>query len=576
MIRDGACPGRPAVKSPRAASCATRKPIEDCKSRMTRLVRLLPLVCIFAAACLGGVCSAVHAQTVPCQPSCIPKAPCPSFLARFYVQGGVRFRVIDTLRIRQEPSPIVYREEGFPPFGPNAAGYFGTGTGTAGYPTNPLPGDPNPNLSGYWAYNNGFIDPEAPTGALAAAGNDKYPQLPEVMLGRFVRTSRLGDSITTEAYNIGSFQINDTYLQVDNPVQSVRDPVMVTGESGDYYRPSDVVTKISSVAETTRVSWSRLIDGTYRNKNRLASPVEIPSRLFDGLGFGFTAGYDPQLWTPVLEVGYRASDAFDVIYSFSSYNFDATASRSQVVQANFGRRGFTDTFSFYSNVPNTWRAKVFNSASSLQPCGDGIARCRGCGPSCSDPNTPDCDGDCQTQGAGGCPECPDEYVANYRIWPDGVGQGAYPLRQFFDVFPAGAPLESLAEEMSQRVDISVKENRLGGRSWISLLPNARMGVSLGAILSPISFRISGNRRVSSLGPQAPGLVLENRAEVARGVWWNMGLFGSIDVQVARGSLFAQASVDYSVCRNQSANMFNVETTVNPGGFSAYLGAGLSF
>ncbi len=130
--------------------------------------------------------------------------------------------------------------------------------------------------------------------------------------------------------------------------------------------------------------------------------------------------------------------------------------------------------------------------------------------------------------------------------------------------------------MSQRVDVSVKENRLGGRSWIPLLPNARMGVSLGAILSPISFRISGNRRVTSLGPQAPGLTLENRAEVVRGVWWNMGLFASLDLQLGYRSWFAQLAADYSVCRNQSANMFSVETTVNPGGFSAFLSAGVSF
>lgn len=543
---------------------------------MNCILRPVPLMCILVAACLGGMCSGTHAQMVRFPSLCQPMVPCPPYLGKFYIQGGVRFRVIDTLRIRQEPSPIVYRAEGFPAFGPNAAGFFGTGTGVAGYPTNPVLGNPNPNISGYWLYNNGFIDPEAPTDATAAAGNFQYPQLPEVMLGRFVRTSGSGSSTITVAYNIGSFQINDTFLQVDNPVQSVRDPVIVTGDSGDYYRPSDVITKISSVAETTRVNWSRLIDGTYVNKTGLPSPVEIPSMLFEGFGFGFTSGYDPQLWTPVVEVGYRASDAFDLIYSFSTYSFDTTASRSQVVQANFGRRGFTDTFSFYSNVPGTWRTKVFNSATSLQPCGEGTARCRGCGVSCTDPTENDCDGECQTQGAGGCPECPNEYVANYRIWPDGVGQGAYPLRQFFDVFPAGVPRESLQEEMSQRVDVSVKENRFGGRSWVPLLPNARMGVSLGAILSPIYFRISGSRRVSSLGPQAPGLVLENRAEVTRGVWWNIGLFGSIDLQLARGPLFAQLSLDYSVCRNQSAAMFSVETTVNPGGFSAFMSAGMSF
>lgn len=507
---------------------------------------------------------------------CNPVVPCLSFFGRFYVLGGVRFRVVDTFRIRQEPSVIVYRDEGFPPFGPNAAGFFGTGTGVPGYPSSPVIGDPNPNVSGYWAYNNGFINPAAPTDATAAAGNFPYPQSPEVMLGRFVRVAGSGTSSTTVAYNIGSFQINDTYLQVDNSVQSVRDPVMVSGESGDYYRPSDVIIQISSVAETTRVNWSRLIDGTYVNKTGLPSPGEIPSRLFDGVGFGFTSGYDLQLWSPALELGYSATETFDLIYSFSSYSFDTITSRSQLVQANFGRRGFTDTFSFYSNVPNMWRTKVFNSATSLQPCGNDVARCRGCGPSCSDPTTNQCDGDCQSQGAGGCPECPDEYVANYRIWPDGMGQGAYPLRQFYDVFPVGAVRENLQEEMSQRVDVSVKENRFGGRSWVHLLPNARLGVGLGATLSPISFRISGIRRVSSLGPLAPGLVMENRADLIKGVWWNVGLFASIDLQLAQGPLFAQLSADYSVCRNQSANLFNVETTVNPGGFSTFLNGGMSF
>lgn len=552
-----------------------RQSLGACKIRMNCLLRSIPLLCILMAAYLGGMPPATNAQVFRFPPFCNPVALCGPFWGKFYVQGGVRFRVLNTLRIRQEPSSIIFRDDGFPPFGPNAAGFFGTGTGVSGYPTNPNIGHENPNISGYWSYNNGFIDPAAPTDTTAAGGNFDYPQLPEVMLGRFVKTSGSGSSTTTVAYNIGSFQINDTYLQVDNPVQQVRDPVSVTGESGDFYRPGDTITKISSVAETTRVSWSRLIDGTYVNKQNLPSPLEIESRLFNGIGFGFTSGYDPQLWTPVLEVGYRTSEAFDLIYSFSSFNFDTTASRSQVVQANFGRRGFKDTFSFYSNVPNTWRVKVFNSATSLQPCGDGVARCRGCGPSCSDPNTNECDGDCQTQGAGGCPECPDEYVANYRIWPDGVGQGAYPLREFFDVFPSGA-LESLQEEISQRVDISVKENRFGGKSWVPLLPNLRMGVSLGAILSPIYFRISGNRRVTSLGPRASGLVLENRAEVSRGVWWNVGLFGAVDLQLARGPLFAQVSVDYSVCRNQSVSLFNVETTVNPGGFGTFLGLGISF
>jgi len=519
-----------------------------------------------ALALLAGADSAT-AQFVPL-PNPVPPAVWPLTASRFYMQAGVRYRSIDTLRIRQEQSQITYEELGVPAFGPNVTGEFGTGTGVAGYPTNPLLGNLNPNLSGFWQYNNGFINSSAPPlDPTAAAGTFPYPQLPEVMLGRFVHTP--GGGGATSAYNIGSFQINDTFLQVDNPVQLVRDPVIVTGLDRDFERPSDVIVKISSVAETTRVSWSRLIDGTYP-----AGSPEVQSRLFDGTGFAFDAGFAPGLWTASIEFGYQASSFFDVFYGFSSFNFDATASRSAIIQANFGRRGFTDTFSFYSNLPNTWRIKDFNSASALQPCGDPISRCRGCGNDCT--GSAGCDQDCQTLGVGGCPDCPNEFVANYRIWPDGVGQGAYPVRQFYEVFPADAQKENLNEEISQRVDVGVRENRFGGRSWTPIYGIGRLGVSLGALLSPISYRISGTKRVTSLGPRLPGTIFENIAEVRTGVWWNVGVFVGTDLQIQYGSLFARGAVEYSACRNQSASLFQVETTVNPGGFATLLSAGFTF
>ena len=523
-------------------------------------------MCLLAAIAMLVSGSAATAQ---CIPTPFPIIPAPWWLTScgFYLQVGARYRSIDTLRIRQEQSQITYQEPGVPAFGPNVTGEFGTGTGVAGYPTSPLLGNLNPNLSGFWQYNNGFINSSAPADPSAVAGNFSYPQLPEVMLGRFVYTPVGGGA--TSAYNIGSFQINDTFLQVDNPVQQVRDPVIVTGINGDYERPGDIIVKISSISETTRVSWSRLIDGTYP-----AGSPEVQSRLFDGTGFAFDAHFDPGLWTASFEFGYQSSSFFDVFYGFSSFSFDASVSRSAIIQANFGRRGFTDTFSFYSNSPTTWRNKNFNSASALQPCGDPTSRCRGCGNDCE--GAPGCDNDCQTQGPGGCPDCPNEFVANYRIWPDGVGQGVYPVRQFYEVFPADAPKENLREEISQRVDVGVRENRIGGRSWTPIYGIGRLGVSLGALLSPISYRISGTKRVTSLGPRLPGTIFENIAEVRTGVWWNVGAFVGTDLQIQYGSLFARGAVEYSLCRNQSASLFQVETTVNPGGFATLMSAGFTF
>jgi len=476
-------------------------------------------MCLLAAIAMLVSGSAATAQFLPTP---LPIIPAPWWLTSsgFYLQAGARYRSIDTLRIRQEQSQITYQEPGVPAFGPNVTGEFGTGTGVAGYPTSPLLGNLNPNLSGFWQYNNGFINSSAPADPSAAAGNFSYPQLPEVMLGRFVYTPVGGGA--TSAYNIGSFQINDTFLQVDNPA--------------------------GVAAATTRVSWSRVIDGTYPS----GSP-EMQSRLFDGTGFTFDARFDPGLWTPSFEFGYQASNFFDVFYGFSSFNYDAAVSRSAVILANFGRRGFTDTFSFYSNLPNNWRIKDFNTASALQPCGDsGLPLCPGCS------------------------DCPDEFVANYRIWPDGVGQGVYPVRQFYEVFPADAPKENLREEINQKVDIGVHENRLGGRSWTPIYGIGRLGVSLGALLSPITYRISGTKRVTSLGPRLPGTMFENAAEVQTGVWWNVGAFVGTDLQIQYGSLFARGAVEYSLCRNQSASLFQVETTVNPGGFATLMSAGFTF
>ena len=476
-------------------------------------------MCLLAAIAMLVSGSAATAQFIPTP---LPIIPAPWWLTScgFYLQVGARYRSIDTLRIRQEQSQITYQEPGVPAFGPNVTGEFGTGTGVAGYPTIPLLGDPNPNLSGFWQYNNGFIDPKAPNDLTVNGGNFPYPQGTEVMLGRFVQTKNVRGVITKQTFNIGSFQINDTFLQVDNPK--------------------------GVVADTIRVSWSRVIDGTYP-----AGSPEVQSRLFDGTGFTFDARFDPGLWTPSFEFGYQASNFFDVFYGFSSFNYDAAVSRSIVIQANFGRRGFTDTFSFYSRFPWYWMIKDFNTASALQPCTD-------------------------LSPGEGCPDINDELVANYRIWPDGVGQGVYPVRQFYEVFPADAPKENLREEINQKVDIGVHENRIGGRSWTPIYGIGRLGVSLGALISAITYRISGTKRVTSLGPRLPGTMFENAAEVQTGVWWNVGAFVGTDLQIQYGSLFARGAVEYSLCRNQSASLFQVETTVNPGGFATLMSAGFTF
>ncbi len=105
----------------------------------------------------------------------MPCARQPCFSDRIYIQGGVQFRAIQRLGFQKTPSVIRYAEpvqdphnpgvfytEGKPPFGPNQAGDFGTGTGVPGYEEfGPPNGNPNddPRRSGIWNYNDGYITP---------------------------------------------------------------------------------------------------------------------------------------------------------------------------------------------------------------------------------------------------------------------------------------------------------------------------------------------------------------------------------------------------------------------------------
>lgn len=116
------------------------------------------------------------AQRFPTRPRFEPGGRTSLAGGMFYIQGASRWRNIQTFEMNHLAHNIRYEEPGFPPFGPNVDGDFGTPAGKPGYniavapftnleegfprtPTNDAvaPFDP-PRESGNWVYNDGHIN----------------------------------------------------------------------------------------------------------------------------------------------------------------------------------------------------------------------------------------------------------------------------------------------------------------------------------------------------------------------------------------------------------------------------------
>jgi hypothetical protein len=495
---------------------------------------------------------------------------------------------MDSVQIRQEAPTISYQNPGVPAFGPNNAGVFGTGTGVAGFPQAPtyLPAD-DPNNSGIWIYNNGYIDARSPG---FANNGVQYPQLlqgvgppdrrlrpqdqnypapadpgdpaipalaRERMLGRFffTRSNNAADPDPDPPYtfNIGSFQMDDVMGQIDNPPNTV---------ASDGYDSTS-----GRIDATTRVSWRRLIDGTY-NATYGAASNEVASQLFSGAGANFHKKFENKLFGPSVEIGFQSSSFFSVFMGASMFTLDNSIARSSLVNVPFGRRGFIDTFSFFSdhhcadstNCAVKWYAKDFNSATRI-PTSDARGN-----PQWNTQGTIEIQNGVSTA---------DEMDYNYTIWPDGPGQGVFPIRQFFDHYAPGVQ-DTVQEDVTHGIDMEIYETRLGGRSWFPLFGMGRIAVGVGGTFSPIRYRIRSSRLVTSLGPNGPGTVLDFRTDQAYGWWWNFGAFLSGDLEFQVRNFIARASAEYVLCTSHDAKVIEVQTSVNPGGMGATLSAGIAF
>lgn len=270
------------------------------------------VVCLSGLLCLLGA-QPSRAQMYPQPPLMAPYTP--GFnLGVFYVNAGLKYRNLQTVRFKIEPHDVWQTHSlGVPTFGPNTDGtLLYPYDAAAGLPT----GNPtdDPDISGIWNYDDGYVDPRNP--GTNPADIAFFP--PYRALGHY----------NVPPSSVGSFFVAVPRLQTDN--------------AGGTY------------AETTAVTFSRRIDGTV--DPAFEPGPETPSRIFKASAFEETdIDFTNNIWTPYAEFGYRASSYFDCIFAISGFSNSSTFQRTYPARAELYRRTFRDTFHYdSSNTASNW------------------------------------------------------------------------------------------------------------------------------------------------------------------------------------------------------------------------------
>jgi hypothetical protein len=515
-------------------------------------------VLLMFAACMVLADSALAQQQFPFEGPYTPVIASPMYRGRWYFQAGVKVRNLNSFRFTGDPHLIQYIDPGVAPFGPDdltAGGCglppfcpipFGTGTGRTGLQAFPInapcitvftpPGDPR--ITGAWFYQNGKVDARdpvipgpgdtcadpgpPPVTVVCFDGTNCWRDLPlnpERFLGRYVLSGGSGApccATTPVSRLVGSFIVQDASTQANEP---------------------------TSFAGTTRVSFQWVIDGTYNSiidpfSGATSTSGEVQSRVFsfDGLTFS-NLEFRETILTPDFEMGVQVADYFSLFAGFSCYKLGRETTKTNVTPVDFGRRGFTDTFSFVSDDAGGWTLP-FASADTIAN-GDG--------------------------------------TQTYTIAPDGIAQGQYPTRLYFLTTDFNLPQENMQETISHRADLETYEFRLGGRSWFPLFGMGSFGVSVGAIGNIINYRLFGSRTVVSLGPTVPGLILETPLASEKNMQFKFGGFLGSDLEVLlQRGCFVRGSVQYSLSDQFRAELLSVYTNFDPGGFSWSVAGGFRF
>jgi hypothetical protein len=300
------------------------------------------------------------------------------------------------------------------------------------------------------------------------------------------------------------------------------------GEIGSFsiVDPTTQVNNLESIAGTTKVTFSAaILDSLAYTAN--TGGLE---RVFEGAVVG-----------PSLEMGYQWSNYFDFFYGFSWFTASNSLSVTSVIQGQGSRTTIIDTFPFLSDDTSPW--PVFNFNSSISVVG-------------TDP------------------------THNYRIAPNGPGQGIFPNRQFGTQADATVVTEDIQDTITNTAEFTPLENRFGARSWAPLWGLGRFGAILGGAIIPTYYKITGSRTDIALGPPngavAPGTLLAAQATENKEWRTLYGGFVGADLMLGNTGYFLYGSADYMWANNLSYQLGSVTTIFNPGGFTAGFSAGVQF
>ncbi len=508
-----------------------------------------------------------------------PRVRVPAAGGQIYLQGGLRFRNIQTFRFNSLPHTVrAVGTEGTPAFGPNRAGDFGNGTGVPGFPADPTyVAQDDPDSSGIWLYTNGRIDARSPCESESGCNVDPGRTIPPIPPTPDSVDPIYRDPNATsppahccaadngEVCPLTDWPGDDSRFYPAASSQIGHWPTSATeypdpfpqGPNSGWFMIGDPAGQANGAGPgtTTSVSFLGIIDGTYDTTYCLGDGTseEVESIIYRANGIQFAnQEFMEKVWTPAVEIGFQYSNFFDFFYSFSFYDLSRGMTKSSSLDAQLYRRTFTDTYPYYT--PNTVTEEWPH-------------------PGDSEPNFSSLLGVRDSEGT------------NYNLWVNGPGRGFYPNRTFGEVSDGSKDTRKVRETLTHRADIHVYENRLGMTSWFPLYGSGRVGFSAGAQLSYIAHRLTGRREVVAeatldywrTSPYFPaGAILADEAHSMWDWWFNYGGFLGTDLEVDYRGFFFRGSAEWAYCETESKELYSILTEFNPGGISCALSVGARF
>ncbi len=428
-----------------------------------------------------------------------PGPPPPEFVGSFYLHSGVKFRVLKTVRFDRIPGHgAESRNLGTPAFGPNTDGeiFFPPTGGVT------------------WTYSDGVVDALLPapwTAALALA----------------VAGSTTLDPGGLGHYGVAGFDLGSFLMRPWHPLASSTTDVAATTQiqfSGALNIPS---------------AWTAAPSQIAANGTLEAEPVV----------------FDPQLWTPYIEIGYQYSPSFDFLISASWFNIAETDVDNRPTIVRWSERRFIDTYQFRTTLPAgiTWAGEFGASAGGQWS-------------SATPPNA----------------------AQDYFIYPVGIDRVANtrPTRRFQEnVLASDLPGTEL---LATKLTVDVIELKMGVRNWYPIWGLGRSGMSLGGIFAPMPYTVESTALVT-VDPTAPALTDPDTglpitvagfqfaaSDRKRDIRWGFGGFVGADLQLSAGPMFILTAAEYNWYIEQKFHDFSTVTVVDPSGYVLTLAGGFRF